>query len=54
MNQPDPYLCKSDTCWTCIFNENCANEILCDRQDGIFLPIPREMEAYLKDGEPDV
>ncbi len=47
MNQPDPYLCKSNTCSTCIFNESCASEILSDREQGVYLPIQQEMEGYL-------
>ena len=44
---PNPYRCGSNTCSDCIFNESCANEILSDRDKGLYLQIPSEMEIYL-------
>ena len=49
MKTPNPYRCRSDTCDTCIYNEECANEILSDRDKGIYLPVPKSMTEFLEE-----
>lgn len=45
---PNPYRCRSDTCSDCIFNEECASEVLDHLDRGIWLPIPSELNKYIK------
>ena len=49
METPNPYRCRSDTCDTCIYNEECANEILSDRDRGVYLPVPKSMTEFLEE-----